>query len=94
MFAIAFDLIVADTAAVHPKGVAQAYADIGATLARYGFQRIQGSVYVVENENLANLLQAMNALRALVWFPQCVRDIRAFRIEQWSDFTDFMKGNT
>ena len=35
----------------------------------------------------------MNALKALVWFPQCVRDIRAFRIEQWSDFTSFMKGN-
>jgi virulence-associated protein VapD len=93
MFAIAFDLVVADTQAVHPKGVTQAYADIGATLARYGFSRIQGSVYVVQNEDLANLLQAMNALKALVWFPQCVRDIRAFRIEQWSDFTPFMKGN-
>lgn len=93
MFAIAFDLVVAETQSVHPKGVTQAYADIGATLARYGFRRIQGSVYVVENEDLANLLQAMNALKALVWFPQCVRDIRAFRIEQWSDFTSFMKGN-
>ena len=28
MFAIAFDLVVADTAGNHPKGVAQAYADI------------------------------------------------------------------
>lgn len=93
MFAIAFDLVVAQTQAVHPKGVTQAYAEIGATLARYGFNRIQGSVYVVENEDLANLLQAMNALKAMTWFPHCVRDIRAFRIEQWSDFTDFMKGN-
>jgi virulence-associated protein VapD len=32
MFAIAFDLVVADTAQKHPKGVSQAYADIGATL--------------------------------------------------------------
>jgi virulence-associated protein VapD len=33
MFAIAFDLVDAETAAKHPKGVSQAYADIGGTLA-------------------------------------------------------------
>jgi len=32
MFAIAFDLVVADTARNHPKGVAQAYADIRSVL--------------------------------------------------------------
>jgi virulence-associated protein VapD len=31
------------------------------------------------------------ALKKLPWFPHCVRDIRAFRIEQWSDFTPLMK---
>lgn len=33
MFAIAFDLVVKDTAEHHPKGVPAAYAEIGATLA-------------------------------------------------------------
>ena len=33
----------------------------------------------------------MNALKALPWFPTCVRDIRAFKVEHWSDFTDFIK---
>jgi hypothetical protein len=42
MFAIAFDLVVAETAQNHPKGVSQAYADIGATLANFGFDRVQG----------------------------------------------------
>lgn len=93
MFAIAFDLIVAETEAHHPKGVSQAYDEIGRTLSRYGFARIQGSVYTTDEEDLANLFQAMNALKATPWFPHCVRDIRAFRIEQWSDFTDFMRGN-
>ena len=32
MFAIAFDLVVEDTRKRHPKGVAQAYLDIGVTL--------------------------------------------------------------
>ena len=91
MFAIAFDLVVVDTEKHHPKGVSQAYTDIGNTLQRFGFRRIQGSVYVVDNENLANLFEAIAALKALAWFPSSVRDIRAFRVEQWSDFTSVIK---
>lgn len=33
-----------------------------------------------------------NTLEALPRFPPSVRDIRAFRIEQWSDFTTRIKG--
>jgi virulence-associated protein VapD len=36
MFAIAFDLVVAETEQHHPKGVAQACADICSTLASFG----------------------------------------------------------
>jgi hypothetical protein len=39
MFAIAFDLVVADTMRHHPKSVPQAYADIGGALAGFGFER-------------------------------------------------------
>ncbi len=91
MFAIAFDLVVADTAAAHPKGVAQAYADIGSTLSGYGFSRVQGSLYTTPSDDLANLFAALSALKALAWFPTSVRDIRAFKIEHWSDFTQFAK---
>lgn len=91
MFAVAFDLVVVDTEKHHPKGVAQAYTDIGGALERFGFRRIQGSVYVTDDENMANLFEAITALKALTWFPASVRDIRAFRIEQWSDFTPVMK---
>ena len=51
MYAISFDLVVADTAQNHPKGVSQAYADIGSTLHKYGFDRIQGSLYTCQDEN-------------------------------------------
>lgn len=51
MFAIAFDLVVEDTRRRHPKGVAQAYIDMGAALERFGFLRVQGSVYVCERED-------------------------------------------
>lgn len=91
MFAIAFDLVVADTAQHHPKGVSQAYADIGATLANYGFSRVQGSLYTTPSEDLANLFAAITSLKALPWLPASVRDIRAFRVEQWSDFTRLVR---
>jgi virulence-associated protein VapD len=91
MFAITFDLVVAQTSEHHPKGVTQAYNDIAAALERFGFERIQGSVYVTKTEDMANLFQAIMALKALEWFAPSVRDIRAFRIEQWSDFTAVIK---
>ncbi len=91
MFAIAFDLIVANTAENHPKGVSQAYADIGATLSQYGFNRVQGSVYLTERDDLANLFSAIMALKALHWLPNSVRDIRAFKVEHWSDFTEIVQ---
>lgn len=87
MFAIAFDLVVKDTTTHNPKGVAASYAEIGAVLAKYSFRRVQGSLYVSENEDLANLMDAVDSLSDLHWFPFSVRDIRAFRIEQWSDLT-------
>ncbi len=91
MFAIGFDLLLHQTRTAHPKSVSQAYADIGAVLNRYGFTRVQGSVYISQNDSLVNVTLAMNALKALPWFAACVRDIRAFKVEHWSDFTDFMK---
>jgi virulence-associated protein VapD len=91
MYAVAFDLVVADTEQHHPRGVSQAYADIGAILNEFGFRRVQGSLYVTDNEDMANLFLAMQALRSKEWFPKSVRDIRAFRIEQWSDFTAVVK---
>jgi virulence-associated protein VapD len=46
MFAIAFDLVVAEAEKSHPKGFSQAYADIGQLLKQFGFERVQGSLYV------------------------------------------------
>lgn len=41
---------------------------------------------------MANLFGAILALKALPWFPASVRDIRAFKVEHWSDFTAIIKG--
>jgi len=91
MFAIAFDLVVADTKRNHPKGVAQAYTVIGSALAGYGFERVQGSVYITPNDDLANLFRAIMALKALAWLALSLRDICTFKVEHWSDFTQIVK---
>lgn len=94
MFAIAFDLLVHEVDLRHPKGVSAAYADIRSLLSRYGFDWRQGSLYVTERDDLANLFAAILALKSLPWFPSSVRDIRAFKVEHWSDFTDLVQSGT
>jgi virulence-associated protein VapD len=91
MYAVAFDLTVTDTEKYHPKGVSQAYTEIGAILGEHGFRWVQGSLYVTDDEDMAKLFMAIQSLRAREWFPRPVRDIRAFRVEQWSDFTAIVK---
>ena len=44
------------------------------------------STYITE-KSLIVVTIAMNALNKIDWFKNSVRDIRAFRIEDWSDFT-------
>jgi virulence-associated protein VapD len=39
----------------------------------------------------AGRIKRFRELPALPWFARSVRDIRAFRVEQWSDFTSVMK---
>ena len=92
MFAIAFDLDYWETQMRHPKSLRQAYRDIESTLGRYGFHRVQQSTFHSERDDLTNLIAAVNALKALPWFPDCVKDIRGYRVEQWSNLTPLMKG--
>ena len=38
-----------------------------------------------------NLYNAIRALSSIEWFRNSVRDIRAFKVEDWSDFTESVK---
>ncbi len=91
MFAIAFDLTVAEADSHHAKGYKGAYTDIRRTVGKHGFKWVQGSVYMSESDNLADIASVTEALKAMPWFPLSIRDIRVFRVENWSDFTPFMK---
>lgn len=91
MFAIAFDMVVADLKEHYGEPYNNAYFDIKNELRKYEFYNTQGSVYLSENRDMSNLFRAIDALKKITWFRNSVRDIRAFRVEDWSDFTNFIK---
>jgi virulence-associated protein VapD len=91
MFAIAFDMVIADLKEHYGEPYNNAYFEIKMVLREYGFYNTQGSVYLTEKNDMANLYRAIDALRRINWFKKSVRDIRAFRVEDWSDFTAVVK---
>lgn len=63
-------------------------------LREYDFYNTQGSVYLTEKNDMANLYRAIEALKKIDLFKKSVRDLRAFRVEDWSDFTSVVKEET
>lgn len=91
MFAIAFDLNINELKATYGEPYNNAYYEIKNLLRRFDFYNTQGSVYLTEKNDMATLFRAISALKDIGWFKESVRDIRAFRVEDWSDFTSFVK---
>ncbi len=91
MYAISFDMTISNLKENYGDPYNNAYFEIATVMEKYGFYRGQGSVYLSTKNDMANLLRVINALKNIVWFKNSVRDIRAFRVEDWSDFTSFIK---
>ena len=90
MYAIAFDLIISELKKHYKDPYNNAYAEVKKVLEENGFFWIQGSTYDTEG-NLKVLFRAIQSLKNLRWFCLSVRDIRAFKIEDYSDFTEEFK---
>lgn len=93
MYAIAFDLVVSELKKHYGNNYQNAYADVKKILLNNNFYWIQGSTYATEGD-LSVLFKAIQSLKNISWFCTCVRDIRAFKIEDYSDFTEEFKSNT
>lgn len=79
MFAIAFDMVVSYLKKNYGEPYNNAYFEIGVILRKYGFYNTQGSVYLTEKYDMANLYRAIDTLKKTGWFRNSVRDIRASR---------------
>ena len=91
MYALSFDMNIADLKEHYGEQYNGAYFEIKRTLVKHGFYWIQGSTYMTNADNLLNLFNAVNTLKGIDWFRLSVRDIRGYRVEEWSDFTDIVK---
>lgn len=91
MYAIAFDLRIADLEVHYPGNSYQnAYGEIGKFLRAKDFTRQQGSVYFGDGDKVdaVKCVMAVNALSiSLPWLKLCVADIRMLRIEDNNDLT-------
>ena len=94
MHAIAFDLRIDDLKRTYGEPYNRAYDEIRQELEDLGFEWTQGSVYINSSskDSLTTVYKAINRLSKIDWFKESVRDIRAFKVEDWSDFTEVVKG--
>jgi len=93
MYAIAFDMVIADLKEHYGEPYNGAYDEIRTELKKFGFENTQGSVYLYANgdNGIAVVYKAISRLASIDWFKKSVRDIRVFKVEDWSDFTDIVK---
>lgn len=94
MYAIAFDLKIEDLKKSYGEPYNKAYDEVRQELETLGFEWTQGSVYINHSDqnSLTTVYKAINRLSRIGWFRESVRDIRAFKVEDWSDFTEIVKG--
>lgn len=45
-----------------------------------------------KENTLTTVYKAINKLSKVEWFKNSIRDIRVFKVEDWSDFNQIVKG--
>ena len=93
MFAISFDMVISDLKIFYGEPYNRAYFEIKILLEQHGFEWIQGSTYLTQSDDLGTLYKAITALSKIDWFKKSVRDIRGFKVENWSDFTEIVRNS-
>ncbi len=93
MYAISFDFNNDDLKKHYGEPYNRAYDEIRQELELLGFEWTQGSLYMASTDKntLAEVYKAITKLKSIDWFKRSVRDIRAFKVEDWSDFTEIIK---
>ena len=91
MYALSFDMNIAELKEHYGEIYNNAYYEIRKLLISDGFEWIQGSTYLTRSDNLINLTKAIIDLRKIDWFRRSVRDIRGYRVEEWSTFTQIVR---
>lgn len=95
MYAISFDIDGKKLTKHYGNDHTEPYNEVRTILQELGFIGIQGNLYLSKNEknDLTTVYKVINKLSNVQWFSDSVRDIRAFKVEDWSDFTEIVRNN-
>ena len=88
---MSFDMVISDLKQHYGEPYNNAYFEIKELLKKNGFDWVQGSTYMTQNDDLAALVKTIMELSKVDWFKKSVRDLRGFKVESWSDFTTLVK---
>ena len=93
MYAISFDMEVSKLKEHYCEPYNKAYDEIRALMCDLGFDWAQGNLYLSnsQKDSLTSVYRVINKISGIDWFKNSVRDIRAFKVEDWSDFTDIVQ---
>ena len=88
MYLITFDL---DTQGLVDTSI---YSEVRKLLERLGFEHIQESVYLLEDDDYGIVQKAIDDLRDSDDFKECVKDVRLFEVAEQYDLIEEIQGNT
>jgi len=95
MYAVSFDMEISKLKKHYWDPYNPAYDEIRKIMDSLWFNWVQGSLYLAKKEynTLTTVYKTIDKLKNIEWFKDSVRDIRAFKVEDWSDFTEIVKGD-
>lgn len=70
-----------------------AFDEISHELKGFAFERTTGNIFIhrLEKDGLRDLYCAINSLSKFSWLKESLRELHAFKIEDWSNFTSIIK---
>lgn len=93
MYAIIFDFEIDTLKKEYRTDFHKAYDEITEELSILGFKWSPGGIYInsTPKDSLSAVYMAIQKLSSINWFKNSISYIRAFKIEDFSDFTAIVK---
>lgn len=91
MFAISFDLKISELKKAYGENYTSAYDEIRQVMQDNNFYWQQGSLYLTKENDLSIVFNTILQLSKIDWMRKSVRDIQAFKVEDWSSMNRFFK---
>jgi virulence-associated protein VapD len=83
LYAIAFDIQQDELDII--------YCEVEQVLRSNNFERVQDNLHLSRENDIAKIYRVINGLREIILFKENLKEIRVFKISDWSNFTEIIK---